>query len=93
MKVSQKNSRTQELLTAGVISIAMIGLIVAVQLLSRLDTPEVEIAAEPDPITVFPDFASIPNVGIKKQQFFDFLQDYIVAENAEIIQEVSGLGH
>jgi len=87
MKISLENSRTQELLSAGLVSIAMICLILVVQLLSRLDSPWAEIAAEPDPITVFPDFASIPNVGVKKQQFFDFLQDYIVAENAEIVRD------
>ncbi|HAJ76635.1 MAG TPA: hypothetical protein DCM64_09275 [Gammaproteobacteria bacterium] len=87
MKVSLENSRTQELLTAGLVSIGMICLIVAVQFLSGLDTTGSDIATEPDPITVFPDFASIPNVGVKKQQFFDFLQDYIVAENAEIAQD------
>ena len=87
MKISLENSRTQELLSAGLVSIAMICLILVVQLLSRLDSPWAEIAAEPDPITVFPDFASIPNVGVKKQQFFDFLQDYIVAENAGIVRD------
>jgi Bax protein len=37
------------------------------------------------PYTVnLPDFASIPNIQIKKQLFFDFLQPYIDAKNAEV---------
>lgn len=36
------------------------------------------------PISVFPDFANVPDVEVKKQQFFDFLEDYIVAENEHI---------
>ena len=47
--------------------------------------PEVEtVAIQIDPIAVFPDFANIPDVDVKKQQFFDFLADYIDAENAEL---------
>jgi len=39
-----------------------------------------------EPISVFPDFANVSSVDVKKQQFFDFLQDYIVAENAVIAE-------
>lgn len=40
--------------------------------------------AEITPITVFPDFASIPEVSVKKQMFFDFMEQYIVAQNQQV---------
>ena len=39
-------------------------------------------SATPEPIVVFPDFASISDIDEKKQQFFDFLQDYVRYENS-----------
>lgn len=60
---------------------------VLIVVVTRLNAPNriVEIAREPvNPITVFPDFASINDVVVKKRQFFDYLEDYIVAENASI---------
>jgi Bax protein len=42
--------------------------------------------SEVKPISVFPDFASIDSVAVKKQQFFDFLEDYVMAENANIAE-------
>jgi Bax protein len=43
----------------------------------RLTQPRVEV----EPISVFPDFASIADVEIKKQMFFDFLELYIAEQN------------
>ncbi len=36
------------------------------------------------PLVELPDFASIPDVDLKKQIFFDFLQPYIDAKNGEV---------
>lgn len=77
-------SRNAELSIAGVLAVAMIGLIVTVQNLSGDDEPLPEIVTPLDPISVFPDFASIQDISVKKQQFFDFLEDYVVAENRAI---------
>lgn len=41
---------------------------------------------EIDPITVIPDFASITEVQVKKQTFFDFLERYIDAQNNRVKQ-------
>ena len=46
----------------------------------RITPPLLEI----EPITVFPDFASIQDVKVKKQMFFDFLELYIVEQNVRI---------
>ena len=69
-------------MTAAALSVALTGLIVIVTVLARVDTDSHEAVQEP--IIVFPDFASIQSVEVKKQQFFDYLQDYIVAENEKI---------
>ena len=45
---------------------------------------QVEVA-ELAPITVFPNFASIQNLSLKKRQFFDYLEEYVLAENESII--------
>ncbi|GJM14632.1 MAG: glucosaminidase [Pseudohongiella sp.] len=38
-----------------------------------------------DPISIFPDFSIIEDVDVKKQLFFDFLQDYVDAENRRML--------
>ncbi|MDA1371967.1 MAG: glucosaminidase domain-containing protein [Proteobacteria bacterium] len=84
MKKSLDIPRSRELLAASLVSLAMVALILAVQFLSEVDSSDSTPIVEHQPIAVFPDFASINNVEVKKQQFFDFLQDYIVAENSSI---------
>ena len=75
-------SRKQELIAAAVISVAMLLLTILVQrAASPALTSTPEVIAEIEPIGVFPDFASIRDVDVKKQQFFGYLQDYIEAEN------------
>lgn len=77
-------TRKTELITAGLLSIAMIGLILLVQTLAESrPTMQTEVARQ-DPIAVFPDFAAIQSVEVKKQQFFDYVQDYIVAESENV---------
>lgn len=41
-------------------------------------------AADIEPIAVFPDFATIARVEIKKQMFFDFLEIYVDARNSRV---------
>ncbi len=78
------NPRHNEYAVAGLVSIAMVVLIAVVTQLSASNRSR-QIVVEPaQPITVFPDFASINDVIVKKQQFFDYLEDYIIEENASI---------
>lgn len=85
-------TRKLELCGAGVLSLAMVGLIAVVQEFSQAPAVlEDEVARAPD--TEFPDFGAIPDVDVKKQQFFDYLEAYIVAENAavrELRSEIQG---
>ena len=77
-------TRQLELLAAAVTAVAMLVLVILVQRLAGPGgTEETTVVAMP-PIIVFPDFAGIPDVQVKKQQFFDFLEDYIVTENTHI---------
>ena len=84
MKLLLDRTQKVEFCIATFLSVAMIFLIVLVKTQTdpAIQTPSNFVSLEP--ITVFPDFASIQNIEIKKQQFFDYLQDYIVAENLKI---------
>ena len=84
--LKRDDSRKIELTIATAVSVAMVGLIVTVQNLADSQRPPqiIEIA-ELEPIAVFPDFASIQEISVKKQQFFDFLEVFIVAENKIIM--------
>ena len=44
------------------------------------------VVSEQAPISVFPDFAAVVEVDERKQQFFQFLKDYIDAANAEVLE-------
>jgi len=44
------------------------------------------VASEQTPISVFPDFAAVVEIDVRKQQFFQFLKDYIEAANAEVLE-------
>lgn len=80
-------SRKLELGFAAFTSLALAGLTFMVMQLANPELPEITMEPDLVPITVFPDFASIENVDVKKQQFFDYLEDYVIAEN-EAIAEV-----
>jgi Bax protein len=84
MKLLLDRTQKVEFCVATFLSVAMISLIVLVKTQTdpAIQAPSNFVSLEP--ITVFPDFASIQNIEIKKQQFFDYLQDYIVAENLKI---------
>ena len=43
-------------------------------------------ASEQGPISVIPDFAAVVEIDARKQQFFQFLKDYIYAANAEVLK-------
>jgi Bax protein len=55
--------------------------------ISRLaPTTQEEPVVQPELIkAALPDFASIQSVAEKKQQFFDYVQDYVIAENEKIV--------
>ena len=76
--------RKVELAFAGLVLVALISLTVAVTKLAPNHESRAGVALTPEPIFVFPDFASISNIETKKQQFFDFLQDYVHSENGFI---------
>ncbi|NKB31627.1 MAG: hypothetical protein GKR91_00820 [Pseudomonadales bacterium] len=83
---NQDDSRKIELSVAAAVSIAMVGLIVTVQNLASHGKSVEDAIVDIPPITVFPDFASITEIPVKKQQFFDYLEDFVVAENISISQ-------
>lgn len=84
MTDSSRQSRVQEQGLAVALMLAMVALIVIVQ---RLAEPPVLIdKLVQEPIAVFPDFASIESIDVKKQQFFDYLEGYVNAENAAIAE-------
>ena len=73
--------RKRELAFAGLVSVALFVLTFAVTKFAPTYESTAEVSVVPEPIVVFPDFASISNTEAKKQQFFDFLQDYVRYEN------------
>ena len=78
--------RGRELGVAAFTSLALAGLVALVSQLANPVLPEIAVEPELTPITVFPDFASIRDVDVKKQQFFDYLEDYVAAENESIAE-------
>tara|TARA_B110000858_G_scaffold197228_1_gene258218 strand:+ start:22145 stop:22984 length:840 start_codon:yes stop_codon:yes gene_type:complete len=79
-----KQKRKLELALAGLVALGLFGLTFAVTKLAPTHEPAIEISIIVEPIVVFPDFASISDIDTKKQQFFDFLQDYVRNENGLI---------
>ena len=77
-------TRQLELLVAAVTAVAMLVLTISVQRLAMPGRIEGNTVVAVPPIIVFPDFAGISDVLLKKQQFFDFFEDYIVTENIRI---------
>jgi Bax protein len=59
----------------------MVGVMVSREDTQDMHPPLVTAVVPLEPIAVFPDFASIPDVDVKKQMFFDFFELYIIAEN------------
>ena len=67
-----------------VLGVALLGLFAAALQHRQLEPVIVAESSALEPIAVFPDFASIPEVEVKKQMFFDFLELYIIAENHKL---------
>ncbi|MFK7862929.1 MAG: glucosaminidase domain-containing protein [Pseudohongiellaceae bacterium] len=67
------------------LSIAMIVLIGIVQTVAPRQRPPEPVLSELDPIAIFPDFGAITDVSAKKQQFFDYLEDYVDHENQRML--------
>jgi len=76
-----ENKRMHELAFAGFFSLVLIALTFAVTTLTPYKGTKNSSAVALEPIVVFPDFASISDIDAKKQQFFDFLQDFVRYEN------------
>ncbi|MEX0963052.1 MAG: glucosaminidase domain-containing protein [Pseudohongiellaceae bacterium] len=81
---SADSTRRLELAFAGFVSLALVALIVTVIKLSPNDESSSLDAEISGPIVVFPDFASISDIEAKKQQFFNFFQDFVRYENGLI---------
>ena len=77
-------TRQLELLVAAVTAVAMLVLTISVQRLAMPGRIEENTVVAVPPIIVLPYFAGISDVLLKKQQFFDFFEDYIVTENIRI---------
>ncbi len=45
------------------------------------------LSSDPEVTAALPDFSAVPNVNVKKQQFLDFLYDYIAARNTKVAEE------
>ena len=72
----------REILLAAPVFCLLMGLFIAA-LIHRQD----RLSSQPvalDPIAVFPDFASIQDVNVKKQMFFDFLEAYVDEQNSQV---------
>ena len=82
-----KQKRKLELAFAGLVALGLFGLTVAVTKLAPTHDSSIEISTTVEPIVVFPDFASISDIDAKKQQFFDFLQDYVHYQNSLISEQ------
>jgi len=82
---AQDDTRKIKLTVAAITAIAMVGLIVTFQNLADDEIQTQVEVAELAPITVFPDFSSIQDLSLKKRQFFDYLEEYVLAENESII--------
>jgi len=76
-----ENKRMHEIAIAGFFSLVLIALTFAVTTLSPNKESKNSTVEALEPIVVFPDFASISDIDAKKQQFFDFLQDFVRYEN------------
>jgi uncharacterized FlgJ-related protein len=74
--------RKLELAFAGLVALTLVALTFAVTKFAATQDPVADFSATPEPIVVFPDFASISDIDEKKQRFFDFLQDYVRYENS-----------
>ena len=75
---------------AGAILIAL-GTGASALLLQQNDRPErlsapARVSAAAPALSVLPDFALVADVDARKQQFFDFLETYVNAENARLLQ-------
>ncbi len=68
----------------GVAALTGFGMVLLIAFVTSVGTQLHPPAPILQPIAVLPDFAAINQVDVKKQQFFDYLEDYIVAENEAI---------
>ena len=82
--------RFEQQMAAGALGCLLAALVTYVSFTTAPATSEMTAAeadlSEVEPVSVFPDFVSIDSVAVKKQQFFDFLEDYVMAENANIAE-------
>lgn len=85
MQGNPRRALNLEAILTLLLSVALLALLVGA-LAHRRVSPEVPVASTVEPIVVFPDFASIGDVDVKKQMFFDFLELFIIAENGKMTE-------
>lgn len=75
----------KEKAVAGLTALSLVLLIIAVTAIAPSQRPELPALAKIAAIAIFPDFGAISNVDVKKQQFFDYLEDYVDSENQRML--------
>ena len=75
----------KELAVAALTSVLLGLLILLVVNTAASQRPEMPALAVIDPIAILPDFGAISNIDVKKQQFFDYLEDYVDSENQRLM--------
>ena len=81
-----KGTRGIKLSVAAICLATIVVLVIAANNFSQDADPPEQILVIQEPIVVFPDFASINSISAKKQQFFDYLEVFVIAENIAITQ-------
>lgn len=77
---------------AGVVLALVLGVTGLILLVWPNEEPlSTQLISEIQPITVLPDFGSNPSVRGRKLSFFNYLEDYVVAANAELEGERSSI--
>lgn len=79
------SEQNKERAVAVLTGLSLILLIVVVTTVAPTQRPETPAPLALDPIAIFPDFGAISNVNVKKQQFFDYLEDYVNSENERVL--------
>ena len=82
------NKITSSSQKAGVVLTLVLGIIgLSLLVWPNKEPLSTELISEIQPVTVLPDFGSNPSVQGRKLSFFNYLEDYVVAANAELEAE------
>lgn len=79
------SERNRDRALAGLTALSLVLLVAVVITVAPGQRPAPPVPLAVEPISIFPDFGAISNVDVKKQQFFDFLEDYVDSENERML--------